>query len=89
MKRAGTGPAGRKRPKRRSATMRRGPRSPKAAEVVALVEALTTGVDGRDGASLGRKICRLLADAYAGRGRPAPRWVEHLITYYTGKKRVS
>jgi len=43
--------------------MRRGPRSPKAAEVVALVEALTTGVDGRDGASLGREICRLLADA--------------------------
>jgi hypothetical protein len=89
VKRADTGPAGPKQPKRLAATLRSGPRSPKAAEIIALVEALTTGVDGRDGASLGRKICRLLADAYAGRGRPSPRWVEQLITYYTGKRRVS
>ena len=82
-------PASRTRPKRRSATTRRAPRSPKATAIVALVEGLTTGIDGRDGAFLGRKICRLLAETYAGRGRRAPRWVEQLITHYNGKSRVS
>ena len=69
--------------------MRRAPRSPKAAAIVALVEGLTTGIDGRDGAFLGRKICLLLAEAYAGRARRAPRWGEQLITHYTGRSRVS
>jgi len=89
VKRTARVPASRTRPKRRSATMRRGPRSRKAAAIVALVEGLTTDIDGRDGAFLGRKICRLLAEAYAGRGRRAPRWVERLITHYNGKSRVS
>ncbi|HEY6208758.1 MAG TPA: hypothetical protein VIW28_06845, partial [Gemmatimonadales bacterium] len=87
--RAARASASRTRPKRRPGTMRREQRSPKAAAIIALVEGLTTGIDGRDGAFLGRKICRLLADAYAGRGRRVPRWVEQLITYYTGKSRVS
>jgi len=89
VKRTARVPASRARPKRGSATMPRGPRSPKAAAIIALVEGLTTGIDGPDGAFLGRKICRLLEEAYEGRGRRAPRWVEQLITHYTGKSRAS
>ena len=61
-------------------------RSPKAAEIVRLVEALTTGIASHDGVVLGRGIAGLLRDAYRERRRSAPRWVQDLIAYYSHGK---
>jgi hypothetical protein len=89
LKRTGTRPGGRLRSKRRLAT-RRNPKtpSPKASEIVRLVEALTAGVASHDGVVLGRGIAELLRDAYRERQRPVPRWVQELIAYYAREKRA-
>jgi len=62
--------------------------SPKAAEIVRLVEALTTGVGSHDGVVLGRGIADLLRDAYRERQGSVPRWVRELIVYYAPEKRA-
>jgi len=62
--------------------------SPKAAEIVRLVEALTTGVGAHDGVVLGRGIADLLRDAYRERQGSVPRWVRELIVYYAREKRA-
>ena len=89
MKRTGTRPGGRLRSKRRLAP-RRNPKtpSPKAVEVVRLVEALTAGVASHDGVVVGHGIAELLRDAYRERQRPVPRWVRELIGYYAREKRA-
>ena len=58
------------------------PRSRKASEIVALVQQLTSGLGTPDGVILGQGLSRLLADAYAARGRSVPAWVKHLTVYY-------
>ena len=60
--------------------------SPKAAEIVRLVEALTTGVGTHDGVVLGRGIAGLLRDAYRAKQETVPGWVRDLIAYYGGKR---
>ena len=62
--------------------------SPKAAEIVRLVEALSTGVGSHDGVVLGRGIADLLRDAYRERQGSVPRWVRELIVYYAREKRA-
>ncbi len=62
--------------------------SPKTAEIVRLVEALTTGVGLHDGVVLGHGIADLLRDAYRGRQGSVPRWVRELIVYYAREKRA-
>jgi len=62
--------------------------SPKTAEIVRLVEALTTGVGSHDGVVLGRGIADLLRDAYRERQGSVPRWVRELIVYYAPEKRA-
>ena len=66
----------------------RNPPSPKAAEIVRLVEALSTGVGSHDGVVLGRGIADLLRDAYRERQGSVPRWVRELIVYYAREKRA-
>jgi hypothetical protein len=66
----------------------RKPPSPKALEIVRLVEALTAGVASHDGVVLGRGIAELLRDAYRERKRAVPRWVRELIAYYAREKRA-
>ncbi|HXL11929.1 MAG TPA: hypothetical protein VN955_11080 [Gemmatimonadales bacterium] len=66
----------------------RKPPSPKAAEIVRLVEALSTGVGSHDGVVLGRGIADLLRDAYRERRGSVPRWVRELIVYYAREKRA-
>jgi len=61
--------------------------SPKATEIVRLVEALSAGVGSHDGVVLGRGIAGLLRDAYRGKQGKVPGWVRELIAYY-GKKRA-
>jgi len=56
--------------------------SPKAAEIVSLVEGLSSGLGTRDGVVVGRGLARLLADAYEARGRSVPDWVAELTDYY-------
>ncbi len=56
--------------------------SPKAAEIVSLVEDLSSGLGTRDGVVVGRGLARLLADAYGARGRSVPDWVVQLTAYY-------
>jgi len=63
--------------------------SPKAAEIVALVEDLSSGLGTRDGVVVGRGLARLLADAYGARARPVPAWVKQLIAYYRPSGRPS
>jgi len=63
-------------------------KSPKTAEIVRLVEALTTGVGSHDGVVLGRGIADLLRDAYRERQGSVPRWVRELIVYYAREKRA-
>lgn len=89
MKRTGTRPGGRSRSKRQPETGR-SPKtpSPKALEIVRLVEALTAGVASHDGVVLGRGIADLLRDAYHERQRTVPRWVGELIAYYVRGKRA-
>lgn len=79
----------RPKPKRPPAT-RRSPKtqSPKAVEIVRLVEALSTGVGSHDGVVLGRGIADLLRDAYRERQGSVPRWVRELIVYYAREKRA-
>ena len=60
--------------------------SPKAAEIVSLVEELSAGLGTRDGVELGRPLARMLADAYNARGRPIPAWVEQLTAYFGRSK---
>ena len=62
--------------------------SPKTAEIVRLVEALTTGVGSHDGVVLGRGIAELLRDAYRERQGSVPRWVRELTVYYAREKRA-
>jgi hypothetical protein len=62
--------------------------SPKTAEIVGLVEALSSGVGAHDGVVLGRGIAQLLRDAYRERQRTVPRWVRELIMYYSREKRA-
>ena len=62
--------------------------SPKTAEIVRLVEALTTGVGSHDGVVLGRGIAELLRDAYRERRGSVPRWVRELTVYYAREKRA-
>jgi len=64
------------------------PRSRKASGIVALVEQLSSGLGSHDGVVVGRGLARLLAEAYATRGRSVPAWVEQLMAYY-GNKRTS
>jgi len=62
--------------------------SSKTAEIVRLVEALTTGVGSHDGVVLGRGIADLLRDAYRERQGSVPRWVRELIVNYAREKRA-
>jgi hypothetical protein len=59
--------------------------SPKAAEIVRLVEALSAGVGAHDGVVLGRGIAGLLRDAYRAKQGKVPVWVRELIAYYGGR----
>ena len=63
--------------------------SPKAAEIVSLVEALSSGLGTRDGVVVGRGLVRLLTDAYEARGRSVPTWVVQLTDYYHGRRTPS
>jgi len=56
-------------------------RRSKAAHVVCLVDALGNGLGPERTAAVGRRIARLIADAYAERGR-VPRWVGELVAHY-------
>jgi len=58
------------------------PRSRKASEIVALIQQLSSGLGTPDGAILGKGLSRLLADAYAARGRSVPVWVKQLAAFY-------
>ena len=89
MKRTGTRAGGRATSRRPRAT-RRSPKtpSPKASEIVRLVEALSTGVGSHDGVVLGRGIADLLRDAYRERQGTVPRWVRELISYYARETRA-
>ena len=60
--------------------------SPKAAEIVRLVEALSTGVASHDGVVLGRGIAALLRDAYRAKQGKVPGWVRELIAHFGGKR---
>ena len=61
--------------------------SPKTAEIVRLVEALSTGVGSHDGVVLGCGIAELLRDAYRAKQGKVPGWVRELIAYY-GRQRA-
>lgn len=78
MKRTGTRPGGRS-PK----TL-----SPKAVEIVRLVDALSASHGSHDGIGVGRGIGSLLRDAYSVRGKAIPRWVRELMAYYARGKRA-
>jgi len=52
-----------------------------------LVQQLTSGLGTPDGVILGQGLSRLLADAYAARGRSVPAWVKQLTAFYgNGRK---
>lgn len=89
MTRAKSGAVSGSRSKRRRANEPRAPGSPKATQIVELVEALSGELGVRDGAYLGGNLARLLAELYEDRRRPAPRWVRELVTYYSDKSRTS
>jgi hypothetical protein len=63
--------------------------SPKAADIVTLVEELSAGLGTRDGVVVGRGLARILEEAYRVRRRPVPAWVEQLIAYYRPSGRPS
>ena len=63
--------------------------SPKAAEIVSLVEDLSSGLGTPDGVVVGRGLARLLADAYEARGRSVPAWVVQLSDYYRRRRTPS
>lgn len=79
----------RRRPGRRPASKRTQSTSPKAAEIVSLVHALTTDLGSNDGVIVGRGIAELLAEAYRIEGLPLPRWVDQLTAQFAPKKRSS
>jgi hypothetical protein len=62
--------------------------SPKAVEIVRLVDALSVGRGSHDGVVVGRGIASLLRDGYAAGGRAVPRWVQELRVYYARVKRA-
>jgi len=62
--------------------------SPKAVEIVRLVDALSANHGSHDGVVVGRGIADLLRDAYRERQRSVPRWVRELIVYYAREKRA-
>jgi len=62
--------------------------SPKAVEIVRLVDALSANHGSHDGVVVGRGIADLLRDAYRERQRSVPRWVRELIVYYVREKRA-
>jgi hypothetical protein len=74
--------------KRARAAKAGGPRSTKALEIVALVEALSGDFGTKNGVAMGKGIAQLLAKAHDRRGR-TPVWVRELVAYYTGKARES
>jgi len=47
-----------------------------------LVEQLSSGLGTPDGVILGQGLSRLLAAAYAARGRTVPAWVKQITVYY-------
>jgi hypothetical protein len=63
------------------------PRSSKAAKIVRLVEALTTGLGVRDHVSLGRRMAQSLLRAYRADRRPVPGWVKDLHAYFDHGRR--
>jgi len=64
------------------------PRSAKAARIVGLVEALTTGLVVRDRVSLGRRMTQSLVRAYQTERRPVPGWVNDLHAYFDHGRRL-
>jgi len=62
--------------------------SPKAVQIVRLVDALSAGYGSHDGIVVGRGIGSLLRDAYSARGKAIPRWVRELMAYYARAKRA-
>ena len=62
--------------------------SPKAVEIVRLVDALSANHGSHDGVVVGRGIADLLRDVYRERQRSVPRWVRELIVYYAREKRA-
>jgi len=62
--------------------------SPKAVEIVRLVDALSAGYGSHDGIVVGRGIGSLLRDVYSVRGQAVPRWVRELVAYYARAKRA-
>jgi len=62
--------------------------SPKAVEIVRLVDALSASHGSHDGIVMGRGIGSLLRDAYSVRGKTVPRWVRELMAYYARAKRA-
>jgi hypothetical protein len=63
--------------------------SPKAAEIVSLVEELSSGLGTRDGVVVGRGLARLLTEAYQARDRSVPAWVVQLSDYYRRRRTPS
>jgi len=62
--------------------------SPKAVEIVRLVDALSASHGSHDGIVMGRGIGSFLRDAYSVRGKTIPRWVRELMAYYARAKRA-
>jgi len=62
--------------------------SPKAVEIMRLVDALSAGRGSHDGVVIGQGLATLLQGAYAARGRSVPRWVHELLAHYAHKKRA-
>lgn len=58
------------------------PRSPKAVEIVGLVEAISSDLGSGNGLYLGRGIARLLAAVYRERRGVVPSWVKQLAEHY-------
>jgi len=67
---------------------RKMPRTAKAARIVRLVEALTTGLVVRDRVSLGRRMTQSLVRAYQTERRPVPGWVNDLHAYFDHGRRL-
>ncbi|HVH11122.1 MAG TPA: hypothetical protein VM736_15105 [Gemmatimonadales bacterium] len=85
MKRRGKRGAARARRNPPAATKRAGPRSPKAIEIVGLVEALSADLGVGNGLYLGSGIARLLAETYEQRRGAIPPWVQQLVAHYAGR----
>lgn len=88
MKRQGKRGATRARRKPRGRA-RAAARSPKAIEIVGLVEAISGDFGTGNGVHLGRGIARLLADVYKERRGTTPAWVRALVAHYAETRRES